>query len=271
MNKEILEFDIQFILKIIDNHLSVSSFEHCRYVQNQIRQCNRNEVLEPVFPKYLKTFTNPIYEMFLKIDWNRLRDKEEYEFDDLTEYDRLKGAEIRSSFIFSKQDELQLFYKDFVFLFLEKGERDAQQYYKSLEYIIDENCTMNFDLGFQLLELIIEKNNEINYVPRLVFINHLNTKDKTNKIWKLVQSRLFQHKTQWELAFYELIDGSLIKAEHPSAIVKSINETEESITIDFDKLARFLKVDSKLFHFNKGQTLFIWKKNGVRPAKQHIG
>lgn len=248
INKEILEFDIQFIIKIIDNHLSASSFEHCRYVQNQIRQCKRNKVLEPVFPKYLKTFTSPIYEMFLKIDWDRLRDKEIHDFDDFREYERLKEVEIRSSFIFSNQEELQLFYKDFVFLFLEKGAKDDQQYHKSLEYVIDENCTKNFDMGYQLLELIIEKNNETNYVPRIVFSNHLNTKDIAAKIWKLVQSRSFQHKTQWELSFYDFIDGSLINDEHPGAIVKSINETEESITINFDRLARYLRVDSKLFH-----------------------
>ena len=37
VNNEIMEFDIPFVLNIIDNNLSSENFEHCKYVQDQIR------------------------------------------------------------------------------------------------------------------------------------------------------------------------------------------------------------------------------------------
>ena len=47
--KEIMEFDMPFLINIIDKHLSVDSFEHCQYVQEQISWCKRNSLLDQSF------------------------------------------------------------------------------------------------------------------------------------------------------------------------------------------------------------------------------
>ena len=107
VTKELMEFDIPFLIEIIEKHLSKDSFEHCRYVQDQIRWCKRNSVSHPSFTSLTHKFTNPTYEIFLKIDWDRLRDKEMYEFDDYREYEKLKEAEIRSSFVFKNSAEVK--------------------------------------------------------------------------------------------------------------------------------------------------------------------
>src|SRR5690606_30884249 len=82
VSKEIMEKDIPYVVRIIERHLNKDSFEHCKYVQNQIRWCKRNLVSHPSFNTLEQKFTNPMYEIYLKIDWDRLRDKEAYEFDD---------------------------------------------------------------------------------------------------------------------------------------------------------------------------------------------
>ncbi|WP_449435083.1 hypothetical protein [Pedobacter steynii] len=83
--KEIMSFDVDFLIEIIDKHLSPESFEHCKYVNDQIRWLKRNEIVLPIFSQLKDKFTNPTYELFLKIDWDRFRDKEMFEFTDLPE------------------------------------------------------------------------------------------------------------------------------------------------------------------------------------------
>ena len=111
-----MSFDIPFVLNIIDKHLTNENFEHCKYVQNQIRWFRRHDFDLPEFSNLTNRFVNETYLAFLKIDWDRFRDKEMYEFDDFREYERLKEAEIRSSFILSNEDEINDFYDTFILL-----------------------------------------------------------------------------------------------------------------------------------------------------------
>ena len=243
--KEIIEFDISFILEIIDKYFTNGSFDNCRYVQDYIRWCKRNSVLNPTFPSLIAEFTNSTYERFLKIDWNRLRDKEIYQFDDWKEYERLKEAEIRSSFTFHSKEEIKIFYDDFAYL--KDKIRDNWSYNKVMDIVIEENCLNDFKLGLYILQLIIKENNIINYIPRAAFSNQLNTQERINQIWDLMLDESFQHKVQWELLFFENIHDSLISQGIQKGIINSISATEESVTIHFDGIEKFLTIRPNLF------------------------
>ena len=243
--KEIMEFDLTFLIKIIEKYLISTSFEHCLYVQDLIRWLKRNDIIHSSFTSLSDKFTNNIYETFLIIDWDRFRDKEMYEFDDYHEYTKLKEGEIRTSFVFKTVPEVKEFYN--VFVFLKKIAKNEWNYNTTLDHVIDVNCTNNFKLGCQILKLVIENGNEINYVPQIVFHNHLTTHEKSECIWKLVQTESFNRKTQWELSFFNYLNDSLINKEHPNAIIESICNTDEAIIIHLDKLVRYLEVSPTLF------------------------
>lgn len=244
--KEIMEYDISFVCSIIEKHLTPDSFEHCRYVQDQIRWCKRNIVKHSSFDSLSLRFTNPLYEMFLKINWDRLRDKEIYEFDDYREYEKLKEAEIRSSFVFKDELELRLFYKDFIFLKSIEKERNQCNYNNIVDIVADENCNRNFELGCQLLMEIME-NNVIGYVPRTVFRNQLVTETKASHIWDIIQSnKSFENKPTWELSFYDNIADSLITDKYIPAIKDSILNLNCNLFLNFDGIQRFTRIDSKL-------------------------
>lgn len=134
-----MSFDIPFVLNIIDKHLTNENFEHCKYVQDQIRWFRRHEFDLPEFSNLTNRFVNETYFAFLKIDWDRFRDKEMYEFDDFREYERLKEAEIRSSFILTNEEEINNFYDTFILL---KNSADNNwSYNNALDFVIDENCS----------------------------------------------------------------------------------------------------------------------------------
>lgn len=303
VSKELMEYDIPFLLTIIENHLTPNSFEHCRYVQDQIRWCKKNSITHPAFQTLASKFTNPTYETFLKIDWDRFRDKEMYEFDNHDEYQKLKETEIRTAFVFTNQEDVRKFYE--IFVYLKNLAKNDWGYGQTLEHIIDENCTKNFELGCQLLRLIIEKNNEVNHIPRMVFRNHLNTKENSERIWNLIQGagstqnsskgfldnvkmfwkvlaelkfniseswkkwnllrrKTFNHKELWELSFYDYIADNLLNKEYIQALVDTVSSMSNANTIHFDRLQRFLKIEPNLFQVILKKIVEKNEKEGTR-------
>lgn len=114
--KEIVEYDLLFLVGIIERHLTNESFEHCLFVQDMIRTLKKNSITHNSFSSLSQNFTNKLYELFLIIDYDRLENKEMYEFDNLDEYTKLKENEIRRSLVFRKKTDLNEFYSSFVFL-----------------------------------------------------------------------------------------------------------------------------------------------------------
>ncbi|ARK12181.1 ATP-binding protein [Fibrella sp. ES10-3-2-2] len=245
ITKELMEFDIFFLIEIIENHLNKDSFEHCRYVQDQIKWCKRNSVSHPSFTSLTHEFINPIYEIFLKIDWDRLRDKEKYEFDDYEEYERLKESEVRSSFVFNSTVEVKEFYN--IFVYLKKTTKNDWNFNTTLDYVIDENCSNNFELSCFLLIEIISRDNEVNYIPGVCFRNHLKTVERANKIWEILQQHKFKYKEFWEFSFYDYLDDSLLNAKYVRALVNTVRNVKEAKIIYFDQLQRFLTLEPNLF------------------------
>ncbi|MCG8749350.1 hypothetical protein [Tenacibaculum finnmarkense] len=245
VNNEIMEFDISFVLNIMDNHLNNENFEHCKYVQDQIRWFKYHNFDLPIFLDFTSNFVNEIYLKFLKIDWDRFRDKKRYEFDDFREYERLKEAEIRSSFVFNYIHEINSFYD--IFIQLKNAAKNNWNYNKTLDIVIDENYSINFEIGSNLLTKIIEKRNELGYIPSSPFRNNLKTENSANQIWEIIQSREFESKELWELSFYDYINNSLINKDYTESLVNTISKMSNHNIIHFDRLEKFLIVEPNLF------------------------
>jgi hypothetical protein len=243
---ELLEYDSHFLILIIEKHLRPDSFEHCKYVQEQIRIWKKNNVTNSNFKYLCSKYTNHLYNMYLKIKWDRLRDKDDYDFDDYKEYPRLKEAEIRSNFIFRNESELKIFYQDFVYLYGIEEEKNRYSYDMVLDIIVDENINHNLELGCILLFEVIE-NNINSYVPKMAFRNHLLTEEKVNYIWNLLKNNNFKYKQSWELSFYDSISDALINNKYIPAIKNTFLNLDYNCIVFFDKLKRYLNIEPKLF------------------------
>ena len=99
---------------IIENHLNPDSLIHCKYVQELIRWYKRNGIKFSDLEELSRIYTSRIYEMYLKVSWDRLRDKDYFQYDDYNEYSRLKEKEIRESFVFEDKQNIDSFYNDFI-------------------------------------------------------------------------------------------------------------------------------------------------------------
>jgi len=266
--EDIMEYDVPFVIKIIRNHLSNESFEHCKFVQDQLRWFKRNNISNRSFDSLAGTFTNSTYEIFQIIDWDRLRDKESYEFNDYREYEKLKEMEIRNAFIFNDEDEIKDFHQSFSYIknFVKIGKEWG--YINSLDYIIDENFKVNFDLGCHLIREVIIDGNKIEYVPRVVFKNQLQTTESADIIWDILKDHDFNQKENWELSYYDNLEDSLISEAHIDNLMATFKKINTSNTILFHRLEKFLSIDKNLFNKllrivvnrieNEDVKLFLW-------------
>jgi hypothetical protein len=246
VTKEIMFFDLPRIINIIDVNLINISFEHCRYVQNQLRWWKRMEIFSPDFERLEHTFVNSTYEMFLKIDWNRIGDKEMYEYGGHREYEKLKEKEIRSSFAFFSEEQVDEFYKDFIYL--KQVAKNEWNYNNSLEFIIDENLKIDFNLGFYLYTKIIQDKNKINFVPRISFRNQLNDAKKSIKFWNLIIEGDFKLRLEWKIAFFEGIEISNITDDQVPLILDTITSIEEPIMLQLNIFDKYWSKDKNLYN-----------------------
>ena len=67
ISKELLTFDMPFVIQIIEQHLHPESFVDCRYIQNQIRLWKKHKIKNDVFSKLLNKYTNDICKSSAKI------------------------------------------------------------------------------------------------------------------------------------------------------------------------------------------------------------
>lgn len=245
INKEIMAFDMPYVIDIISRHLTDNSFLHCRYVHKQVRSFKKMGIIDSRLDQLEEHFINPLYEMFLIIDWNRLRDKEMYEYGDHREYEQLKQKQIRNSFIFSHKKDIEKFYQNFVYL--KSVAKNEWNYNDTLELIIDENFNNNLDIGFHFYQTIIGNQNKTNYVPRLTFKNLLKRESEVKVIWNLINSNHFQAEMEWKLSFFEHLDPLETTPFFVDNFLKTISEIQQPIMLQLDKMDKYLKADPKLF------------------------
>lgn len=245
VSRDIMVFELPLLIDIVNKHLSSLSFEHCKYVHDQIRWCKLNKVHHPDFSKLMSTFTNEMYEVFKKIDWESYRNREMHEYANYREFERLKEVEIRNSFVFATKKEVDDFYKSFVYL--KKAAKNDWSYNTTIDIIIDENFAKNFEIGCYFLSIIIDNNNEIGYIPRVVFINNLKTIQSSSVIWNLLQAKIFKHRPLWKFSFFDFLDDNLITPEYVVLLENTVSEMTEANSIHFGRLERYLKLHPDLF------------------------
>jgi len=241
---EILEFDLPFILQIANKHLSKENFHHCRWIHNQLHRYTRKSIKHSSFALLKRHFTNKLYEEYLILDYNQLRDKQEYEFDDLKEYSALKENQIRSSFKFNSKQDVEEFYKTFLKLKVNAG--NDWFYNQAFEYVLDENAKNDFSYGIHLLEEIMRNDNEIEYSPFKYFKNILINIEQSDQIWEVINKYEYKQKPSWLLSFFIYLSEDIITSEHPDQILEVVKSIDESTSFHINEMLKYVKFKETL-------------------------
>ena len=95
------------IVEFANTHLDKTNLQHIQAVQDYVRWLNRQSFSIRDYQVLAKTFNSKEYEYLCKLNWDRFRDKEEYEFDNNDEYEQLKAAELKKSFLFKEVEKFK--------------------------------------------------------------------------------------------------------------------------------------------------------------------
>lgn len=246
--KNIMAYDIPFVCSIIENHLDPTSLVHCKYVQNLMRWCKREDVITLKLKELSRTYTNPTYEMYLKINWEIYKGEGQYQFDNYTEFEKLKEKELKESFSFKNKQEIDSFYNKFIFIFETDSNRYKYYYEKTLDIVVTEAFEHNFELGLYFIGVIIKKN-PIEYIPNKAFRVTLLTEQNTNSLWsKLQQHSSFDNKEIWEMSFYHYIPDSLICDKYIQAVKHTISNWKSTSLLNLRSIKKFFVVDPNLLN-----------------------
>ncbi|MGD7046149.1 hypothetical protein [Jeotgalibacillus proteolyticus] len=243
-NKDIVSFDKEYILILIEK-LDPGVFEHCLFVQKYLKFLNRNSITDFKMDTLKAKYRNELYEMYLRIDWDRIRDKDMYNFDDYKKYEELKEQEIRNSFLLQSTEEVSTFFEDYMYLigFI----KNTWNQNKVLDIIVDENFNHNSQIGHTLLELIIENNSDLNYVPFLVFKNHLNKSNLIKEFLNLLEKESFNCSLRWVVAFYENIDAAYLETKLVDRFIELIKNTDETVYIYLGNLSHLQNIKEDFY------------------------
>ncbi|WP_294349385.1 hypothetical protein [uncultured Sphingobacterium sp.] len=264
-NLEIISFEIPLIIEIIETHLDKNSFVDCKFVQTFIRSVIKLGFESPEFKTLKHRFQNSIYKFYLKIDWDRFRDKEIYEFDNYKEYDQIKEKEIREYFTFNSLIEVEDFYKNFVYL-IEVAE-NRWNYNRALEIIIDENLNKRYNRAIDLLSIIANSKNKIHYIPHQAFKVILKDLNAVKLIWNIIESNDFELKLQWNLSFFQHLDENYVDQYYVNKLLYIIQNISSSTTLYFDDYYKYLNIDPLLFEkilktinkkFEQSIEIYVW-------------
>ena len=243
--KEVMEFDVEFVLQIIKNHLTSSDFQNCYYVQEQIHWFVENDIHKNEFDSLRHAFINVRYLIYLKIDWDSIRDKKSYEFEDYSEYEKLKENEVRENFNFCSVEEFIEFYSHYVYLL--NWEKNTYNIKKSFDLIIDENFKRKFDIGIEIMDFIIKQNNDAQWIPYLSFQKLLYDKNKVRIIWDTISTRNFNQSIAWRLQYFYSLDEKFVNKTQCQNLITTIRLINDYIFIYFSDLLKYLKYDENIF------------------------
>lgn len=244
LEKEILEEDASFICNIISKHLNPNIFDHCLYVHNQKDFFKRNSI-DSELESIARKFITKTYKIYLRMDWRRLRAVPRFRYKSgYKKYDLIKEREIRQSFLFQNLSEFREFYGEMILI---QNTFPNESFNHSFDVLIEENLSKDFDLGCDMLIEIINNGNPTTLMPYYSLSRHLDTNEKAQNIWQIINNRPFDKQNEWKSAFFVRLNEQLINKSYIESLINFIVNLRGKLSIHFGFWKKYLLVDSNLF------------------------
>jgi hypothetical protein len=247
MIPKIMDFDLVLLVPFIEANLNPSIFKHVYFIHDLIYWLDREDKISNRSYQSLKPkFSTQEYSDFCKLDWNRLRDKNDFEFNDFREYDNLKTEEIRTSFIFSNEQEFDKLFKAISNILTIK-ESDYFTAGQSIDIVVEENFIRNNTLGFRLLQSILA-----NY-PKGLQLLYRTVRTIANlseewclKLWEELENWENENAMFWQINFFNYVPDKFITTFYCQKLVEIINGIKGYAYLYIEDYSRFNLVDKHI-------------------------
>lgn len=236
----IMDFDLGLLIPFISKKFSPENIRHTHYIHEMIYWNDREEkISDRSYRKLKQKFSTKEYFDFCKLDWNRLRDKSNYDFDDFREYDILKKEEIRKNFLFANEKEFEKLFKAILNVLAVK-QNDYFSAGTSVDIVVEENFLHNNELGFKLLQLILK-----NYPKGLQLLyNTVKTvtsqsQDWCLKLWIELENWENENALFWRINFFNYIPDNFINEFYCEKLLKTVKSIDKYAYLYIEGYSRF--------------------------------
>lgn len=248
-NKYTLAFDLSYLISWVPKNLNPSSFQHCYYVQELIRSSMKLDCYIDSFDQTKLTFQHESYDLFELVTWDRRRAKEDYEFEDWREFERLKRKDIANALTFESVEEL----RKFIFRYREIIENKQVKLYSQfivIEEIIRINLSKNTEIGFLTFLEFAKIHDEGRFESEVYIsfnsIDHLCAfTGLTERLWEVIERGELDEI--WKLEILTGILEDKILGKHLDRLYATLNEVNKSVRVQFKRLKKYETVDSMIF------------------------
>jgi hypothetical protein len=137
--KDVLAFDLPYILKLIETHFDNSRFHHCYFVQTFLTRFMKLGITNECFTELQSKFYSWEYKVYKLISFDHLRGKESHEYEslDFDKFERIKEVELRYKLQIRTVEEFKKFYQ--LFGNCQKWKKKWKRYFYTSQ---TKGCTM---------------------------------------------------------------------------------------------------------------------------------
>ena len=237
---EIVDYDLSLLIPFIKKNLSPLNFEHVYFIHEMIHQLDMQRMIKNRSYRELKSiYTTPEYLDFCVLRWDRFRDKNQYEFSDFREYERLKSKEVCNKFIFSSEFEFEQLYRTIENIIQVKND-DSFLLGKAIDIALKENFLKNNELGILLLKGVLDRFPS----KQFFFVRTIQTITKFSKIrcldlWKMIQNRDDENSLNWKIRFFTYIPDDFINSFYYERLMETVAIIDRGIYVPTKEYLKF--------------------------------
>lgn len=238
-NPKIIDFDLSLLVPFVEKHLSSNSFKETYIVNLLISFLNRTKGIQNLsYKKLTKKFNTEQYRYFKKIDWNRIRDKDEYDYTDWKKYEKLKEEDLKKNFSFSDTIEFNIFFKTIDNL-LSVIEKNNSQVEKSIDVIISENFKKDNNLGIILIEEYLNKNYDLHCLYKTLSTIINTSEERAYQLWNILKESDTNNISHWKLEFFIRVSKEFITEEYYNSLIDTIKNTDINTYFNLENYSNF--------------------------------
>ena len=185
-------------------------------------------------------FNTQEYRDYRKLDWNRFRDKEEYEFDNWREYEEIKSKDLKENFTFESRADFKLFL-DTVDNYQSVKDSSHSQIENSLEVVLSENFNKNTKNGLYFLEEYLKKNYSIRCLYRTIASVAKHSEQSALKFWNILEKTNNKDSILWKIAFLDRLPSEFANDFYYDKLIETINSINGFMYLYIEQYDKFSK------------------------------
>gem|GEM_PF-6042189 len=243
--KKLPKCDNPYIFEIIKKHMNSKSFEDCLCVQNYIEWAKRNGMSKKDYDYFHKRYYCREYKFYVLVTWDRLRDKEQYDFRDYNAYHRYKQLELKKNFVYNTKRSYDSFLVKYALLANNDSVENKHNLRSSLNLVVSMAFENNIDLGCYFLRKIIRYNFH-DFLPLDLFANHICSATNAKRILTTILSDDYDMKSEWTIKYFECIPVSFLAKDDLTILLDAISGCSTGTTIVLANLEKLKILDSNI-------------------------